>query len=105
MEKIKQGDFHLISGALNDFGGNNSFDFTCDIDNTQFMHDLVNDAAGAGLIGAGFGAPGGPVGIAVGGAMGATASVLQTTLEGLIDNLPVNVAMPTVPMSPNWVNP
>ena len=111
MEKIKHSDFHLISGAWDSFGGN---DFTCSwqnmdsmvMENARLLDDLMTNTS----VGAGTGALtgmklfNGP-GAAAGAITGAIGGAVGTLGVALADKFPVNVEMPTVPMSPNWVNP
>ncbi len=111
MEKIKHSDLYLISGAWDSFGGS---DFTCSWqnmdsmvrDNARLLDDLVSNTgtgAGAGAI-TGlrlFGGPGAITG-SITGAIGGAAGTLGVALA---DEFPVNVELPSIPMSPNWVNP
>ncbi len=111
MEKIKHSDLHLISGAWDSFGGS---DFTCSWQNMDSMVEenarLLNDLVSNTSVGAGTGVFtemklfGGP-GVAAGAIICAIGGAVGTLGVALADKFPVNIEMPTVPMSPSWVNP
>lgn len=107
MEKIKHSDLHLISGAWDSFGGYNSFDSLSCVDNTQLLRDLSDASIEGRIVGTGSSllGTGTMKGVLAGGAVGAAAGIVSSILMEAYEHLPLNIEMPTVPMSPNWVNP